>query len=66
MILILLLIFGFISITFEQRYSYNYGYLQKNNIKSVYRNQIAFYLKISEYTSDNKIECYCVFRTFYR
>ena len=56
MILILLLILGFISITFEQRNSINYGYLKKNNIKPVYRNQIAFYLKISEYTSDNKIE----------
>ena len=56
MILILFLILGFISITFEHKNSTISGYLPKNKIKSVYENGKTYYLDISEYSSDNDIE----------
>ena len=56
MILILFLIVGFISITFEQRNLKICGRLPKNKILSVYENGMAYYLVMSEYSNDNYLD----------
>ena len=56
MILILFLIVGFISITFEQRNLKICGHLPKNKILSVYENGVAYYLVMSEYSNDNYLD----------
>ena len=56
MILLLFLIFVFISITCEQRNSILLGYLGKNQIQSVNKNGYCFYLKLSDYTNDDVIK----------
>ena len=56
MILILFLIVGFISITFEQRNLKICGHLPKNKILSVYENRTAYYLVMSEYSNDNYLD----------